>query len=670
MKITRVIISNFRCFYGPQIPIEFNVDGKITLIYGLSGSGKTTMLDFFNWTFYGIEPKDKNKSRSNKPLYNIKSMNECLPNNEIEVSGTIIFIHKNVEYKVIRKRKYKKTFTSTLPMPEQVSLYYRKIVPDNVDDNIGYIPYEKNYIGKINEIVPQSLSRYFFFAGEDGGALANSDVNLASSIYSMFDLKKYDEALRHIGDRTTRNSILGQFAKEKADYKSKGIIGDSRKIYDEMVKYAEYRKAYQAKYEAYNGYIEKLNSDLKELYKLVGSTGGKSAEKINESIEMNKKMINTELDSISRNKNSIGRILASVAPYLLLSGKAVEVRNSLANQIEKDNERRKKMNTFVDLGRPLLLDIQKKGECVCGRALDDLSLIHINDTLKLLPPSSYSLIFQQFVESTKNKIYSAETKYSEISNKLTECLKSYNEIDAYSKKNSEYLEDLASIDIDKIKTLTDSIKAMEIKIKEYEKNKQFFYTEMEKGRRGETKYSSDYDKISKNQTYRDILDDKIEIMNEIKNQLSNTFEKKKSEVRKTLEESIKKIYIMLSTRQEDFSDKNFLKSDFSLRDEYKTGGQELIDVYSYVIGMVKALNETGNEDSEFPVIVDAPFSKTDELQLAHVIETMPKIVSQVAFFTFDKIRIKEFADTSAIGTVWELCSDETQENSKIIRGDL
>ena len=60
MKISKMIINNFRCFYGLQVPIEFDTNGKITLIYGLSGSGKTTMLDFLNWTFYGVEPKDKN----------------------------------------------------------------------------------------------------------------------------------------------------------------------------------------------------------------------------------------------------------------------------------------------------------------------------------------------------------------------------------------------------------------------------------------------------------------------------------------------------------------------------------------------------------------------------------------------------------------------------------
>lgn len=670
MKITKAIIENFRCFHGLQVPIEFDTDGKITLIYGLSGSGKTTMLDFFNWSFYGVEPKDKEKTRNNKPLYNIKSMEECNPGSELKVSGTIIFNHKDFEYKLIRERKFKKSYTSFTPLPEELRLYYRKIEMQTGDENIGFVPYEKELVQKINEIVPQSLSRYFFFAGEDGGALATSDVNLANSIYSMFDLKKYDEAIRHLGDRTSRNTLIGQYSKEKADYKAKGVTGDLRTIYNQMIQYSEYRKTYQKKYDDYGGYLENYRAELKELYKKAGLLGGKNADTINQTIATNKRLINVELENIARYKNQIGKTLSGVTPYLLLCDKAVQVRDSLASEVNRDNERRRAMDSFVDLGRPLLEDIKKKNKCVCGRKLNEDSLKYIQDTLDLLPPSSYALIFQQFIDSTKNKLYSADDRFQKITEQFRLILNSYETIDDLSKRNQELLKELASLDENKIRQIAQRIYRIEEKIEEYEKKRQGFYDEMEKGRRGENKYSSDYDKLSKSQTQRNDLDDKLEMLNDLKASLQASFEKKKSDVRKILEESIKEVYALLSTRREDFSRKDFLRADFSLRDEYKTGGQELIDVYSYVIGMVKALGKTDNKDSEFPVIVDAPFSKTDEKQLAHVIETMPKIVSQVAFFTFDKIRIKEYADTSSIGTVWELHPDETQENTVVVRGEL
>lgn len=670
MKITKAVIENFRCFNGLQIPIEFNTDGKITLIYGLSGSGKTTLLDFFNWVFYGKEPNEKRKFSENKPLYNIKSMEDLSINNELKVSGTIIFVSKEIEYKLIRERRYKKTYTSITPFPEEVRLFYRTLNVSVPNDNIGFIPYDKDPKNKINEVVPQALSKYFFFAGEDGGALASSDVNLESSIYSMFDLRKYSEAIRHLGDRTTSNSLLGYYYKEKASYKAKGAVGDLSKIYSEMVRYSEYRKQNEKKYNDYAGYIRKYTDELKELYKESGRLGGKSAETINFSIETNKRLITTELDNISRRKFDIGRGLANVTPYLLLCEKAVNVRDSLALEATNDIERRKKMNSFVDLGRPLLEDVKNKGLCICGRELDATSNKYIEDTLKLLPPSSYSLIFQQFVNNNKDRLYGANSKYEETISILTDILRKYDTIEEYSQTNKKLLDDLASLDKEKLAEIASRLRIVEGKIKEYEEKKRQFYDAMENGRRGEKKYSDDYDRVSKTQGQRNDLDEKIDLLKNLKTELELTLSSKKKDVKLLLEKSIKEVYSFLSTRVEDFSNKDFLNSNFSLRDEYKTGGQELIDVYSYIIGMVKALGETENKDSEFPVIVDAPFSKTDELQLAHVIQTMPKIVGQVAFFTFDKMRIKEFADTSVIGSVWELQSDILQENTIIRKGEL
>ena len=52
MKIKKIEIKNFRQFKGQNI-IDFNTDGKITVILGDNGTGKTTLMQFFNWVFYG-----------------------------------------------------------------------------------------------------------------------------------------------------------------------------------------------------------------------------------------------------------------------------------------------------------------------------------------------------------------------------------------------------------------------------------------------------------------------------------------------------------------------------------------------------------------------------------------------------------------------------------------
>lgn len=72
MIINNVKISNFRCYYGTS-SIAFNSNGKITLIYGDSGYGKSSFLQFFRWMFYNDPDFGKT---DDKPLFNIAAYNE------------------------------------------------------------------------------------------------------------------------------------------------------------------------------------------------------------------------------------------------------------------------------------------------------------------------------------------------------------------------------------------------------------------------------------------------------------------------------------------------------------------------------------------------------------------------------------------------------------------
>ena len=97
--------KNFRCYYGTQ-NVKFNTDGKITLIYGLSGAGKTSFLQFINWVFYNknnfVETKADGTLVKDKPLYNEKLDSEYTKDDTFDVQGIIDFSHDGVDYSLIR----------------------------------------------------------------------------------------------------------------------------------------------------------------------------------------------------------------------------------------------------------------------------------------------------------------------------------------------------------------------------------------------------------------------------------------------------------------------------------------------------------------------------------------------------------------------------------------
>ena len=72
MRISKIEFENFRNFrdYGK---IRCSTDGKVTIIYGKNGDGKTTLHQLFQWIFYG--QVHFNKTTTDR-LYNLQFESE------------------------------------------------------------------------------------------------------------------------------------------------------------------------------------------------------------------------------------------------------------------------------------------------------------------------------------------------------------------------------------------------------------------------------------------------------------------------------------------------------------------------------------------------------------------------------------------------------------------
>ena len=94
MRISRIEYENFRNFKDHG-EIICSTDGKVTVIYGKNGDGKTTLHQLFQWVFYGHV--NFNKTTSNT-LYNWEYESEQSYNDIFQVMGRIDFEHQNVNY--------------------------------------------------------------------------------------------------------------------------------------------------------------------------------------------------------------------------------------------------------------------------------------------------------------------------------------------------------------------------------------------------------------------------------------------------------------------------------------------------------------------------------------------------------------------------------------------
>lgn len=95
VRIKAIRYSNFRNF-ADQGEVRFNTDGKVTVVYGTNGDGKTTLHQLFQWVLY--KKVNFNKTTSEAKLYNLGRGERLQPECFFLVWGEIEFEHDGDDY--------------------------------------------------------------------------------------------------------------------------------------------------------------------------------------------------------------------------------------------------------------------------------------------------------------------------------------------------------------------------------------------------------------------------------------------------------------------------------------------------------------------------------------------------------------------------------------------
>lgn len=323
MLIHNVKITNFRCYYGTS-SLTFNSDGKITLIYGDSGYGKSSFLQFFRWMFYGDYYFG---STDDKPLFNIAAYNECKTGESVEVSGQIDFEHLGVSYRLNKTQLFSiaiRMNNSTL----QKSDWKLQILGEDG----GYHPFAGDLANKINSILPKELSKYFLLDGERSRDIVLNSGELKKAIYSLFGIDAYNEAITHIGSRNAKFSVLGHYAGLLAANTTQMVgnmsITDMQEATQELYETIEDMKAKRKEVMAT---IEQKNARRDEIFKILGAVSSKG--NIESLIKANQRTIKDNEAKIITYQHNIGNLFYRSYPYLFLA----EIASKSSTVLRKKN---------------------------------------------------------------------------------------------------------------------------------------------------------------------------------------------------------------------------------------------------------------------------------------------------------------------------------------------
>lgn len=648
MRISQIEFENFRNFKGYG-KINCATDGKVTIIYGKNGDGKTTLHQLFQWVFYG--EVHFNKTTTDK-LYNLNFESEQEYNSTFNVMGRIDFEHMGTKYSLTRTITYRKDLDSSSKVSEELEL-------NHLDSNDDWRRIDRPQ-ETIEKLLPSGLSEYFFFDGENMIADLrvkgkDSARNLRKALYSIFDLDILETALDHIGDTNLKTTVLGKLYLTKSNISSNSDINATKTDIENV----------EGKLEEIENLIEESKKEkerkkelISKISEQIGST--KSKEDYESERRSLVKQRDTFLDNINSEKSQFGDMVINEFPQLLISKTIEDAKKRIHLKVEDS-----KLPHGLDKRLIKYLTLLSTSKCICGRELTEEHKEHISNFLNMMPPNSYDNMYNNFSAQAKQwgKGYSREKIESYIKH-VIENQEQANQCDTRirvldeDEKNSKDIEDLI---VDR-KNAEARVNELEDILNDARVNKSKFEMFLHKKMK-------EYDKLTEQTKTNQIAMHKIEIMKAVKEYFRECLDEESEKYSKLLQKNIQDLLndMLTSRRSVSVSTEFAVKVTDSYKDESKSEGQFAVVSFAYIGGILKLVSDVESlSGKEYPLVLDGPFSKLDADQRQNVIDCIPKFAPQVILFSKDSLQ--DYFDPAMIGRVYTIQSNEEKNIASVKEG--
>ncbi|MDD4375561.1 MAG: AAA family ATPase [Clostridia bacterium] len=634
MLLKKLTLYNFRQFKGTHI-INFATEEKknVTIILAENGVGKTTLAQAFQWVLYS-----STDGFNDKNLLNLIVQKE-LPTGQTEkVKVDLVLVHEDIEYTITRTQQYRKELNGDIKIIPGSELNISYLTKDGQTDFIKDT--RKN--STINNILPQSLSRYFFFDGERIEKMSSEIKNgkskeFSEAVQGLLGLTALLKTIEHLNPRTS-DSVIGRYNKEIdqfGDQKTRELRESIYSIESFLEKATER--------------IEELDSDIVH-YK---DKREKTKLRISEfaEAERSQNLLNRLEDEVKREEKHKTEITANFLNHFS--------RNTTpffsTTLIQKALEELKSADA-VDKGIPDIRDktiefLLKRKKCICGCDLSEQTsapVQHLMEELKYLPPNSLGTMISNFVKDSKRTITGNSTYYTtshdyffsirNTANIINEKEDEISEIDKSLLKNSNAR--IADLKIEQTDT-ENTLRKCESEKRELEIQVAIKIKEKEAAEK----------KISEYQLI-DARNKKIEIERQyalaVYEKVKATYDYQENQVREKLEQSINALFkqIYADGMSISIDDKYNIKvyvnelEDFTT-DVDRSTAQSYSVIFAFIVGIIdmakakKSENENLVDTEAYPLVMDAPLSAFDEKRIGNICNVIPGIAKQVIMIIKD-----------------------------------
>ena len=632
MRLQSIELTNFRQFKDEKIQFAIDKNQNVTLIMGDNGSGKTSLAQAFFWCFYGTN------SFQDKILLNRLVANNMIPNQKEMVCVRVYLEHKQEEYCVVRQQEYTKQYNDSLKPQNSILAISKKDKNGNrMWLGTGKTESLKNIelTNTINDIMPQDLSKYFFFDGEKIETLSKEissgrkSNNFVEAVNSLTGLKATRNALNHLNPKL-KGSVIGKLEDEY-------IGGSDRRIAELTEEIKRLKSEWQSADDDINSADESIKSNdlyIEELENKIKTY----AEA--ENLQRTKTIRQNELKEHKwRKYQSLSRIYDNLNRDNLFDRFICEwpVKEALVILSNSDVSGKDIPKLHGDTIKYLL----KQKQCICGTILEENSKEWkvLENLINYLPPESISTSIGNFIKRMKDKyqekVYLLNDARSDFASILTldeqisQCLEEIDEIDKKlnGKDVSREVNKLNKlISTTKINTvqLRNNKSALEKRIGGFSVSIQSKETE----RDTLAKKSSQNASIALAKKYAEALYDKFNVEYKAKEI------KTKANLQAYINENFKKFFNGSITLQID--DNYAVK--VSVNDKFNSletsTAQGIAVIFAFLAAIIRIAKENSANET-YPVVMDAPLSTLDNQRIKIVCDTLPQIADQVIIFIKD-----------------------------------
>lgn len=669
MIIKSISIQNFRQ-YKNENTIEFSTDPEknVTIVLGVNTSGKTTIVQAFNWCLY-----ETTTFKSRDMLLNSEVAASLPENGYAIVRVQIILEHQKQEYTIVRSQRFSKTSSSSKVRGDRSSLYVS--IKELNGNTYPIKPYECQET--INKILPAGLSDYFFFDGERIQDI-NNKKDVVSAVRGLMGLDVAKVAVDHL-DPSKAGSVIRKMQSElkgSSDQETKKYQNDL----DSAISSLEDCKNRLLRIDSEIAFAKSERERLSEI--LRGTKEVRDLQKRRDDLNRNK--VGAEsgvVDSQDRFIADFNRDYFSFFVQPLL-GRAKKVLADSNKQVEGIPEMNAKAIDYI----------LKRGRCICGCDLtkNQGAIENIEYEKSLLPPQHIGTMVRSFNDTCSMLIsQGGNAALKEI------IISDYTNIRRFQRSVGEIIDELKIIS-NKINELG-SVNVSQIE-SDYNANEKTLENKLIQQGNVESeigllqKKIEDLNKRINEMAFQcrqnTLIRREIEYAMAVYEWFRESYDKQETQVKHDLLERVNIIFKKMyhGSRQITIDDNYHIQLITQVGEEKITTdeskGLEAVKNFSFIAGLVELArdrarlvvkspfsNEPDIHTTEpYPIVMDAPFSNVDEIHINNISGILPNIAEQVILIVMKKdwdYAEKTIGDK--VGASYNICKVDNSDTYSIIR---